>query len=188
MRDKPHLAGGRRPNVRVPSCFWGVYPAHTDIFCIIFYRILVTSGQTLDDMYKYLETNDRLAMATRTLDWRHMAPTAPDTLWCHPYPTQDPFILTATPHLYVIGNQPSFATTLVTSALATDQSHVSASPMTAGSRKRGREEDTVSDGQVRCRMVLLPKFSETATLVLVHTGTLECKTIQVGVDTRLFPQ
>ncbi|KAF8508558.1 DNA polymerase alpha/epsilon subunit B-domain-containing protein [Gautieria morchelliformis] len=43
--------------------------------------ILVTSGQTLDDVYKYLDsTDERLTVATYTLDWRHMAPTAPDTL------------------------------------------------------------------------------------------------------------
>ncbi|KAF8496581.1 hypothetical protein JB92DRAFT_3126081 [Gautieria morchelliformis] len=43
--------------------------------------ILVTSGQTLDDVYKYLDlTDERLTVATHTLDWRHMAATAPDTL------------------------------------------------------------------------------------------------------------
>ncbi|KAF8589945.1 hypothetical protein K439DRAFT_1382479 [Ramaria rubella] len=145
--------------------------------------LLAISGQTLDDMYKYLETNDRLTVATRTLDWRHMAPTAPDTLWCHPYPTQDPFILTSTPHIYVIGNQPSFATTIHTSAVPTASGEVKSS----GSRKRTRDGNP-PESEVRCRIILLPKFSESATLVLVHTGTLECKTIQVGVGAGLLPQ
>jgi DNA polymerase delta subunit 2 len=41
---------------------------------------LGTGGQTLDDIYKYIPTDDRLSMARRTLEWRHIAPTAPDTL------------------------------------------------------------------------------------------------------------
>ncbi|KAF8519311.1 DNA polymerase alpha/epsilon subunit B-domain-containing protein [Hysterangium stoloniferum] len=141
--------------------------------------LLLTSGQTLDDIYKYLDTNDRLAIATRTLEWRHMAPTAPDTLWCHPYSTQDPFILSSTPHIYIIGNQPFFSTTLVTSP----------TPVTDGSgaSKKRDHEGHATGPQIKCRVVLLPKFSELPTLVLVHTGTLECKTIQVGVDVALLP-
>lgn len=42
--------------------------------------ILATSGQTIDDVFKYLPSTSRLAMARRTLEWRHVAPTAPDTL------------------------------------------------------------------------------------------------------------
>ena len=56
----------------------------------------------------------------------------------------------------------------------------------SSSRKRSRE-GSMAEKQVKCRVILLPKFSESATLVLVHTGTLECKTIQVGVDTGLLP-
>ena len=28
-----------------------------------------------------------------TLEWRHMAPTAPETLGCYPFVTEDPFII-----------------------------------------------------------------------------------------------
>lgn len=146
------------------------------------HRILATSGQTLDDMYKYLESNDRLSVAARTLDWRHMAPTAPDTLWCHPYFLNDPFVLSWTPHIYIVGNQPSFATRLITTP-----------PSSAGQwqgdviRKRNRDGDAKESGGVKCRLVLLPKFCESATLVLINTGTLECKAIEVGVDTGLVP-
>lgn len=67
-------------------------------------------------------------MARRTLEWRHIAPTAPDTLCkliyivtsryiaddtgIYPFPDADPFIITHRPHVYVIGNQPEFETTL----------------------------------------------------------------------------
>ncbi|GJJ12480.1 hypothetical protein Clacol_006722 [Clathrus columnatus] len=82
--------------------------------------MLITSGQPLDDMYKYIDSIDRLTLAVKTLEWRHIAPTAPDTLWCYPYVTEDPFILDITPSVYIIGNQPAFATTLAESKLPGD--------------------------------------------------------------------
>jgi DNA polymerase delta subunit 2 len=42
--------------------------------------LLGSSGQTIDDIYKYVKSEDRLEMAAKTVVWRHMAPTAPDTL------------------------------------------------------------------------------------------------------------
>ena len=76
---------------------------------------LVNSGQPLTDMCKYMpiQSITRIEIAASTLTWRHQAPTAPDTLWCYPYFTADPFIIPATPDLYVVGNQPSFETKIV---------------------------------------------------------------------------
>lgn len=48
---------------------------------------LGVGGQTIDDIFKYLPSSSRLGMARRTLEWRHIAPTAPDTLcrlFAHP--------------------------------------------------------------------------------------------------------
>ncbi|THH05578.1 hypothetical protein EW145_g4698 [Phellinidium pouzarii] len=74
--------------------------------------LLVHSGQSLEDMYKYVPSppTSRLDLACATLHWRHAAPTAPDTLWCYPYLTADPFVLQRTPDLYVLGCQPHFDT------------------------------------------------------------------------------
>lgn len=76
-------------------------------------KFLITSGQTLDDSFRYIESEDRLGLAIDSLKWRHMAPTAPDTLWCYPFTDKDPFILTECPHVFVNGNQPQFETELV---------------------------------------------------------------------------
>ena len=75
-------------------------------------KILATSGQTLDDIFKYMEDgqDSRLRMAMQTLRWGHVAPTAPDTLWCIPFTDSDPFLISERPDLYLIGNQPIFAT------------------------------------------------------------------------------
>ncbi|KAJ3990034.1 DNA polymerase alpha/epsilon subunit B-domain-containing protein [Lentinula detonsa] len=118
--------------------------------------LLVHSGQSLNDMFKYLPSppHTRLSIAESTLKWRHIAPTAPDTLWCHPYFTADPFILKETPDIYIVGGQKRFMTKLV-------------------------EDDGKDDGlRKRCRLVLVPEFSETGILVLVNLRSLRVKTVR----------
>jgi DNA polymerase delta subunit 2 len=80
-----------------------------------------------------------------------MAPTAPDTLWCHPYFTTDPFVLTETPDLYIVGNQPEFRTKLV-----------------------------AEDGK-RCRIVLVPGFKQSGTLALVNLRTLDVRRVSFAL-------
>jgi len=43
-------------------------------------RFLGTSGQNIDDLYKYSDAKDKLEFMERTLRWRHLAPTAPNSL------------------------------------------------------------------------------------------------------------
>ncbi|CAE7184639.1 unnamed protein product [Rhizoctonia solani] len=75
--------------------------------------ILVHSGQPLNDIYMHSVEDDRMSMVRHTLKWRHIAPTAPDTLWSYPFDRQDPFVLDKTPDVYVVGNQPAFGTEMV---------------------------------------------------------------------------
>lgn len=116
--------------------------------------ILATSGQPLNDMCKYVPTaaSTRLNLAEATLKWRHMAPTAPDTLWCHPFFTIDPFIISETPDIYAIGCQPRFATRLV------------------------------KDGKRRSRVVLVPSFAQTGILVLVGLKSLDVRIVRLTED------
>ena len=44
------------------------------------WRVLGTGGQNLDDICKYVESDDRLGMMEAMCRWRCSAPTAPDTL------------------------------------------------------------------------------------------------------------
>ncbi|KAH9934898.1 DNA polymerase alpha/epsilon subunit B-domain-containing protein [Fomitopsis serialis] len=122
--------------------------------------ILVSSGQPVEDMYKYLPSppHTRLALACESLKWRHLAPTAPDTLWCHPYFAQDPFVLAETPDVYVVGNQPAFGT------------------RTGGKGMEGE------GGEKRCRVVLVPAFRKTGVVVLLNLRTLAVRTLQFAVD------
>jgi DNA polymerase delta subunit 2 len=98
-------------------------------------------------MFLFLETENRMEIAKQTLRCMHMSPVCPDTLWCQPYQQIDPFIIQTVPKIYFVGNQPEFQTELF--------------------EFQGNQT----------RIVLVPKFSETGTIVLVHTSSLECKTI-----------
>ncbi|KAJ7940876.1 hypothetical protein B0H13DRAFT_2226237 [Mycena leptocephala] len=66
--------------------------------------LLVNSGQPLNDMFKYVASPPNTPLSL------HMAPTAPDTLWCHPYFSADPFLISETPDLYIVGGQQRFGT------------------------------------------------------------------------------
>ena len=44
------------------------------------WRMLGTGGQNVDDVFKYVESDDRLGMMEAMCRWRCCAPTAPDTL------------------------------------------------------------------------------------------------------------
>ena len=105
-------------------------------------------------MCKYVPTvpTTRLDLAEATLKWRHIAPTAPDTLWCHPFFTIDPFIIAETPDIYAIGCQPRFATRLV------------------------------KDGKRRSRVILVPSFAQTGILVLVGLKSLDVRVVRLTED------
>lgn len=121
---------------------------------------LINSGQPLNDIFKYLPTppHTRLSILESTLRWRHMAPTAPDTLWCHPFRDDDPFIIRHTPDIYIVGGQMQFGTRLV---------------MDKGEAKEtGRRVPTPM-----CRLILVPSFALTGILVLVNLRTLAVKRI-----------
>lgn len=68
-------------------------------------------------------------------------------------------MLEHSPGIFAIGNQPAFASDLVT-----DEDY----------------EDGRGTG-ARTRVVLVPRFSTTGEVVLVHSGTLAVKTLRFGV-------
>lgn len=92
-------------------------------------------------------------MMERTLRWRHVAPTCPDTLWSYPFQNLDPFVIENCPHVYFVGNQPKFETSFIEG----------------------------SNGQ-RCRVVAVPKFAETGEVVLVNLETLDCEVMKISVE------
>ncbi|KAI0198985.1 DNA polymerase alpha/epsilon subunit B-domain-containing protein [Astrocystis sublimbata] len=117
------------------------------------WRVLGTSGQNVDDIFKYVGSNDRLGMMEAMCRWRCCAPTAPDTLWSYPFQDDDPFVMHTCPHLYFVGNQPGF----------------------------GTKEIQGDDGQ-RVRLVAVPLFSATKEIVIVDTETLDVSKVKITAD------
>nr|GLL24625.1 DNA polymerase delta small subunit [Ipomoea trifida] len=119
-------------------------------------RFLGTSGQNIDDLGKYSEAKDKLEFMERTLRWRHLAPTAPNTLGCYPFTDRDPFFVESCPHVYFVGNQDKYETRLI----------------------KGPE------GQV-VRLICIPKFAETGVAVVLNMRNLECYTLSIGAQINL---
>jgi DNA polymerase delta subunit 2 len=133
------------------------------------WRVLGTGGQNVDDVFKYVEGNDRLGMMEAMCRWRCVAPTAPDTLckfhtpfppYCltnfftgsYPFQDDDPFVMNSCPHLFFVGSQPKFDTAMI----------------------EGPEGQMV-------RLIAVPKFADTGELVLVDSETLEVERVVISV-------
>ncbi|KAI3323210.1 DNA polymerase alpha/epsilon subunit B-domain-containing protein [Xylariaceae sp. AK1471] len=114
------------------------------------WRVLGTGGQNVDDIFKYVGSDDRLGMMEAMCRWRCCAPTAPDTLWSYPFQDDDPFVMQACPHLYFVGCQPEFGTKVIQG----------------------------EDGQV-VRLIAVPSFSATREIVLVDIETLDVSKIKI---------
>jgi DNA polymerase delta subunit 2 len=80
--------------------------------------VLVTGGQPTSDMARHAVCASRVDLLAYCMRARHIAPTAPDTLGCYTSDATDPFVLHATPHLFVVGNQPTFESALLVDASA----------------------------------------------------------------------
>ena len=100
-------------------------------------------------MARYSDLDDRTEVLEKLLTWRHLIPTAPDTLAAYPYYNADPFIIQEAPHVLFAGGQPEFGTALVE-----------------------------GPGGQSVRVVALPNFSATGTMVLVNLRTLAVHPVQ----------
>ncbi|CAG5025594.1 unnamed protein product [Parnassius apollo] len=106
---------------------------------------LGTSGEPVKDIMKYSKLDNHLEIMKKTLQWRHIAPTCPDTVPCTPCTETDPFTMYNCPAVYFSGNCKEFATDLY----------------------KGEE------GQI-VRIVCVPDFCDTKTIAIVNLSNLEC--------------
>ncbi|KAL2129801.1 hypothetical protein VTI74DRAFT_7292 [Chaetomium olivicolor] len=114
------------------------------------WRVLGTGGQNLDDICKYVDSDDKLGMMEAMCRWRCSAPTAPDTLWAYPFQEDEPFVMKECPHLYFVGCQTEFGTKVI----------------------EGPQGQMV-------RLILVPSFAETREIVLVDTETLGVSRVKI---------
>lgn len=111
-------------------------------------RLLGTSGQNIEDIYKFTGFDDHMKILESTLEWTHIAPTAPDTLACYPFYQEDPFIINPCPHVYFAGNMPKYQC-----------KHFS------------------GPNNQRVLLLCIPKFSDTASFALVNLRNLTCREV-----------
>ncbi|RWS30482.1 DNA polymerase delta subunit 2-like protein [Leptotrombidium deliense] len=112
---------------------------------------LGTSGQNVDSIRQYSSYDDTLEIMEKTLLWRHIAPTAPDTLQSYPFADKDPFVLHECPHVYFAGNQTTFNTKL----------------------HKG------PNGQLT-RIIAVPQFESSFNCILVNLRNLDCELVAFG--------
>ncbi|GLE04344.1 hypothetical protein PINS_up013259 [Pythium insidiosum] len=63
------------------------------------------------------EVEDALDCMERCLEWRHVAPTAPDLISSFPIANEDPFVMETCPHVFFSGNTKAFGSRLVEGSL-----------------------------------------------------------------------
>ncbi|KAK5123887.1 hypothetical protein LTR85_002083 [Meristemomyces frigidus] len=141
----PHSRNYMAPPTAKDSSEVGWFDSQTNPaeFDLDGFRFLGTGGQPVDDVYKYIAGEERLEMMEAMLRWRLSAPTAPDTLPCYPFQDGDQFVIKECPHVFFVGNQPKFETTVIEGPV----------------------------GQ-QVRIVAVPRFKETGEVVVMDMETL----------------
>ncbi|KAJ2889642.1 DNA polymerase delta small subunit Cdc1 [Coemansia aciculifera] len=122
--------------------------------------LLGSSGQNVDDIARYVRRPahtevEPCDLAAQSLQWRHIAPSAPDTLWCYPFSDRDPFVLQQTPHVYIVGNQ------------------------AASGQAEARACD---DDAQHTAVVAVPRFAQTHSIVLLNLRSMQSTTVRFGAD------
>ncbi|KAJ2741804.1 DNA polymerase delta small subunit Cdc1 [Coemansia sp. BCRC 34301] len=121
---------------------------------------LGSSGQNVDDIARYVRSADGVPtpspceLAVASLQWGHIAPSAPDTLWCYPFSDRDPFVLSQAPHVYFVANQ----------------------------ELPGSAEARGCDGQ-HTTVVAVPRFAQSHSIVLLNMRTMQCTTVRFTAET-----
>jgi DNA polymerase delta subunit 2 len=113
---------------------------------------LGTSGQNIENIKKYTNiSKNSTDLLEKTLEWGHLAPSAPDTLRTYPFHENDPLIIKEYPEVYFTGNQKTFETKLI------------------------------SINEKPIRLISIPQFCETGSIVLLDTETLNIEEFRFKV-------
>lgn len=139
------------PGASVYNTFFSCTNPH--LFELDGFQFLGTSGQNIDDLDKYSNAKNRLEYVERTLRWRHLAPTTPNTLGCYPFTEKDPFFIESCPNVYFAGNQDKYETSLL----------------------QGPEDQLV-------RLICIPRFSESGLAVMLNMRDFKCHTLSFSAD------
>jgi DNA polymerase delta subunit 2 len=116
------------------------------LFKVDDFILLGSSGENVHDSLRYA-SNDVSAIDAleRMVHCQHIAPSAPDTLFCFPYQTKDPFLLQKLPHVLFAGNQDACQYRVLED-------------------KNG----------IKCCLVTIPSFKKTKSVVILNLKDFSC--------------
>ena len=137
-----------------------------------------TSGQPTSDILKNSCMKDPLDALEKTLVWGHLCPTAPDTLGCYPFENEDPFIFDRYPDVYFAGNQEKFSYRIW------DGKQTNSAKFDEKFQIDNLQHLITGQNRTKRRVCLLtiPRFSESSSVVLLDTASLDCFTLTISVD------
>ncbi|KAH8855512.1 DNA polymerase delta small subunit [Schistosoma japonicum] len=133
-------------------------------------NILATSGQGVNELYRYTKLETSCDRMEATLLWGHLAPTCPDTLGGYPMINIDPLLLRSSsisatqnfspdyPDIYVAGCQPG------------DK------PSWRRARLKLNEGSNRADSG--CLLVSVPRFDSSSSFVLINLKSLDCRVVR----------
>jgi DNA polymerase delta subunit 2 len=131
-------------------------------------RVLVAGngGQVLESMLRYVRDMTPLQAMRKCLEWRHVAPTAPDALACYPFVQRDRFVLTQTPHVLFVGDQNEYESELA---------ELDVGPVGVADDDGAAATTATTTAATKAHVLLLrvPKFSTTGTIVLLDLNTMQ---------------
>lgn len=128
----------------------------------------------------------RVNALANLLLWRNVAPTAPDTIATYPFINEDPFIMHHSPHVLYAGNQPCYGSALVSDSSVTyDDATLAASACSARvcPTVYGAERPAPCTARLdkAVRVISVPNFAQTGTVVLLNLATLETRPLNFSV-------
>ncbi|VDN98024.1 unnamed protein product [Rodentolepis nana] len=138
-------------------------PCITEVFAR---TILTSSGQNISDVYKYTSSGDVLDCMESILQWGHLAPTCPDTIFSYPQTESDSLLLHTDPDtgscadypdIFAAGNQPM-----------------------AGFRRASLK--TGSSDKEGALLLSVPRFDVTFTIVLLELESLRCLPVKFDLS------
>ncbi|CAH8435517.1 unnamed protein product [Heterobilharzia americana] len=138
-------------------------------------HILATSGQGVNELYRYTKLENGCDRMEATLLWGHLAPTCPDTLGGYPMNNNDPLLLkpffsTASsrncspdyPDIYIAGCQPKER------------------PSWRRARLHWNEE--IGADNAGALLVSVPRFDSSYSIVLINLKSLECRVVHFDMS------
>lgn len=111
--------------------------------------VLGTSGQGVKSVFKQTSYTDFVSCMEAMLKWRHILPSAPDSIPCLPFTKTDPFVIRSLPHVFFSAGYKEFHVKKV--------------------KLNGTEVTTFS----------IPSFHETSTVVLMNMSNLKTTTFKI---------